>query len=154
MLRELEEILEIQTKYNVYKFYQIEAKRGWSFADDHVDLGDRLWHNRPLLHPSTHTQPDKLDEGADKAVDRPDMFPPTCTKDLTNYSFITDVDRFWTPQPAWSAGSRIAGVPFEVCAAFGINPAHFQDLTGLVEKAEMTGKNAVPNKRPREEPAK
>ena len=152
MLMELEEILQIQTKYNVYKFYQIEANRGWSFADDHAH-GPRLWHNRPLLCPHTHTQPDELDEGADKAVDRPDMFPKDSTMDLTNYSFITDVDRFWTPQPAWSAGSRIAGIPFEVCAAFGINPAHFPDLTDLVEKAEMTGKSAVPNKRPREEPA-
>ena len=93
---------------------------------------------------------DLADDEAEDATE--DMLPEESNMCLINYSCVTNADRFFTPRPAWSAGSRVASIPFEVCLAFGIDPTHFQDLTSLVAEAEMNGPNAIPNKRPRQGP--
>ena len=89
---------------------------------------------------------DLADDEAEDATE--DMLPEESNMCLINYACVTNADRFFTPRPAWSAGSKSAGISFEACLALGIDPTSFQDVTTLAAKAVKNGTNAVSNKRP------
>ena len=83
---------------------------------------------------------DLADDEAEDATEA--MLPEESNMCLINYTHVTNADRFFTPRPAWSAGSKAAGISFEACLALGIDPTCFQDVRTLAAEVEKNGTNA------------